>query len=74
MSGAEPEWIHDLAFLARELPSEWGTGATDSDLDKLSGYVMTARHGGLAVAKEDTDMSLDITTAVTNTIQSRVHD
>ena len=74
VSGAEPEWIHDLISLAQELPAGWGTGATDSDLDKLSRYVMTARYGGVAVTKDDADQALDIATAVMNAMRSKVHD
>ena len=73
-SGAEPEWTHDLTSLARELPAEWSTGATDSDLDKLSRYVMTARYGGVAVTKDDADRALDIARAVMNTMRPRVRD
>ena len=73
VSGVEPKRIHDLISLARDLPSGWGTGATDSDLDKLSRYVMTARYGGLAVTKKYADRAPDIATAVTNATRSRVH-
>lgn len=73
MSGAEPEWIHDLTSLARELPAEWGTGATDSDLDRLSRYVMTARYGGAAVTKDGADRALDIATAVMNAMRPKVY-
>ena len=74
MSGMEPEWIHDLLSLARDLPAGWDTGVTDADLVELSKYVMTARYGGVAVNKDDADRALDIATMVMNAMRSKIHD
>lgn len=74
VSGVEPKRIHDLTPLARDLPAGWGPGATDSDLDKLSRYVMAARYGGAAVTKDDADRALDIASAVMNAMRPKVRD
>lgn len=74
MSGMEPRKIHDLIFLARDLPARWSTGSTDLELGKLSGYVMTTRYGGVAVTKDEADQALDIATTVVKAMRSNIHN
>ena len=73
VSGTEPEWIHDLASLARDLPTGWSTGVTNADLNTLSKYVITARYGGVSITKDAADRALDTATTVMSTMRSRVH-
>ena len=42
-TGTDPEWIHNLVSLARELPPGWSAGASESDLSDLSRYAVAAR-------------------------------
>ena len=74
VSGVEPERIHDLISLARELPAGWDTGATDADLDKLSEYALIARYGDVGVTKDDADRALSTARIVLDAMRPKVNN
>ncbi|MBI1657500.1 MAG: HEPN domain-containing protein [Thaumarchaeota archaeon] len=57
LSGVDFERTHDLKTLAADLSADWGIPCSDSDLDRLSEMVVTARYGngGTALSKSDAD-------------------